>query len=424
MENIRKEHIRLLTNINSLSLEEIIYGYRMSLALFDKESSIKFKMRYVEYYYKYFLKIFLNIEKEQTYDLFINSQEEWQEEWQELIYKKEVLIGICLKKIKDNSKKEILLKALNNSRYMYKLAEEEKRYNFVSISNLIGYLFNLMEDGISRRRQNIIASIAMHTDDINIAKKIRKKLKDSDFDFDSLHIIDVNIARLVAEKDINKALDQLYLAKNNLGSEADKCKYNIAKRLLHEDYDLACSIIRSLPSKYTYGFEAYQASENFNKKKIVNIIEILGILLKEGTYDEDKYDHTILEVGFAIAKNYPSFALQLREKLHENWYDIVDLQVEIAILQSKKDFDKGLKYINEIEVEKFRSTAIFKIIKFNEEYDNLMKIKKMVKSFEFNTNKFEALYILSQKMDIEYDEVFEVVKDIMPYEYLYDFFTL
>lgn len=364
------ELLNTLKKSASLSYEEATQGYQLSLALCEHKQAIYFKEQYETLIDEYFLEIALNIDKLKYYEQFIENSKIWTE----VLFSgtKEILIAIMLDKKDNVTQWNSLLNILNDDYITVEkvVASDLKQMSF---PKLLKHYFESLERLESYKRFYDLSNIGSNTSEIELAKEILTHIKDARAD----------LKENVVQNIINLS------TKKELGD----------------------------PTK-----EESKISLKESDAEVTRIVQALDKSLEEGILSVHDYDYKILDIANDIVSTYPIVAYGLQEKLHDNLGEMLDLQSKVCSTLFRVDMTLGMQYFDKIEVECFKVWTIHDILHINKKSEVLNWLLDAIESFEIITNKYEAMYELNKKMPIDFEKMYEVCLDIMPYEYVnFDF---
>ena len=204
-------------------------------------------------------------------------------------------------------------------------------------------------------------------------------------------------------------------------------KYKVLCKIVIKDLNKAIEISEpikeALPTGYLHEIRTSYDSKKLDEKNIDHQILENNLLLEEKYISEDDYDHNLLRIIKSIHYKYTFKSKELLEKLHTNWGDIIDIQTNIAQRILKLNFEEGLEYTKQIDMDFQRVEVLSAIIDATDDKSKLTKIFDFSKTIDDKCARYELMFNLSKKIDIKHEDLFEVSKSIYSNEFNYSFFN-
>lgn len=367
--------LNTLKNNPSLSIDEAIQGYQLSLALCDHRLAIYFEEIHEALIPEYFLDIALNIEKPENQEKLINDSKVWKEA---LYYELQViLIVIMLSKRDQVTKWDNLLKVFNDENNKFVTVEKIKKTELMQMSTakLLKHYFIKIKVSESHKRSRKLSHIGSYTKNIKLAKETLTYIRDD-------------------RKDLKETIIE-----------------NINKLSSNENINNSTNRVKSIVS--------YENSAPDTKL----IVDGLDKALEVGILSEEDYDQKILEIAFDIWETHPIAAHNLLEKLHSGYLESLDLQIKISLLLFIVDIALGVEYLKKIEVEFYRFSTISDIVEAGYNSEALKAIFESIEDiFPEPLARYEPMYELNKKIPIGFNDFFKISSELMPYGHLnFDF---
>ena len=395
-------------SLSVLSIKKVIEAYQLSLALCDHKSALHFKELYQELIYELFLKIVTGIEQEKYQNLLKHHSRDWKESLDSTT--KEIFIAIILQN-KDSVEQWDEIEKILNEDYINIQKVEDSELSQINLVELLKLALDQKELAHSHKKSRVLSQIGSNTEDLGLAKKLLKLIREDRQDLKD-HIA-TNIARLNAKSNPDRSLeyfqdlDQVYSAPQ---------LFSLAKSIYKDNPPLVEEILENIDEKYTYAYKAYVAADRNNEASIAKVIDELDILLSQEMLSINEYDEAIINVALNIAHVYPLLAYSLQEKQNINRVEELDLQALVASELFKRDPDTGIEYFHKIEVENFKLDAVRKIVQEHSDTEALEEILPVIETIKEATVRYDCLYELNKKLDVEFEKLYEVASQIMPYD--------
>ena len=395
-------------------LDDMVKSFQLALALCDKENIIRYKARYEDLIYELSLETALNITQKEYHRLFI-------EIYPALLGvlgcdSRNIITALILQQKEHIENFNTIFSMLNQN---YPRITDIKNSDLMGKSALELIALYEKEKFITHSHyvSRNLSSLGSKTDDIDVAYHLLSKIRDDREDLKK--DIYANIIYLKANISYKNLFDnefmEYYTDKEYMDIIED-IKYKIAKKTYLSNKTLSDEIIKSTDLKHKYLFKTFIAYENNNVNDITSTLDELYQLLQSCQMSYDDYDHLLLKIGHIIVDKYPFIAHDILSKLHTLWGDTLDLEVDIAVSFFKNDVDKGLEYINSIDVEHFQYYAIAELVKQYNDENTLKKLIVLVGNFELDAIRYMAFYTLNKKIKIPFEKLLEVSAKILPYD--------
>ena len=392
----------------TLTTKELIRVFQCGIALCDHKSALHFKDLYEEFIYELFLKIVTGIEQEKYQNLLKHHSRDWKEVLDSTT--KEIFIATILQN-KDSIEQWDELETVLNEDYVNIQKVEDSELSQMNLVELLKLAIDQKELADSHKKSRVLSRIGSNTEDLILAKKLLKLIREDRQDLKD-HVA-TNIARLKAETNPDRSLEY-FQDLNQVYS--DPQLFFLAKSLYKDNPPLVEEILENIGDKYTYAYKAYVAAECNDQASIDKQIDELDILLDQGMININEYDEAIINVALNIAHVYPLLAYSLQEKQNINRVEELDLQALVASESFKRDPVTGIEYFRKIEVESFKLDAVRNIVQEHSDTEGLEKLLLAIETIKEATVRYDCLYELNKKLDVEFEKLYEVTSQIMPYD--------
>jgi len=394
-------------------LNDVVKSFQLALALCEKQNATRYKARYEDIIYELSLDAALNITQREGSELFI-------EIYPALLSivsvdSRNILTALILQQEKhiESSAEIISLLNKNNPRVADIKSSDLMKKNTLDLMALYEKEKIITYSHYVSRN---LSALGAKTDDIDIAYHTLSKIRDDREDLK--RDICSNLIYLKADISYQNLFDNefsKYYSEEEYKNILEDIKYKIATKTYLSNKSLADEIIKSADLKHKYLFRAFIAHENNNKREITELLDEVYLLLESDKINNDDYDHIILEIGHVVVKKYPSVSNDILSRLYTLWGNTLDLEADIAMSLFQTDIDKGLRYIQSIEVEYYQYYTIVELV---EQYDDkkiLIKLLDLVDCFEIDVLKYRAFNALNKKIKIPFEKLLEVSTKILPY---------
>ena len=403
-----EEVLMSLRSTTQVTIGEIIQAYQLGLALCDHESAIYFKELYDEFIYELFFKIFTGIEQEKYQNLLKHHSKDWEESLDSTT--KEIFIAIILQN-KDSIEQWNELEKILNEDYVNIQKVEDSELSQMNLVELLKLALEQKELADSHKKSRVLSQIGSATEDLALAKKLLKLIRNDREDLKD-HVV-TNIARLNAKSCPDRSIEyfqdlhQVY---------SDPQLFSFAKSLYKDNPPLVEAILENIDDKYTYAYKAYVAAECSNEASVEKLIDELDVLLGQEMISVNEYDEAIINVALNIAHVYPLLANSLQEKQNINRPEELDLQALVASELFKRDPDTGIEYFHKIEVDYFKLDAVRIIVQNSSDTEALEILIQATDEIKIASVRYDCLHELNKKIDIEFEDLYEVTSQIMLYD--------
>ena len=424
-------------------LEELIKSFQVALVTCDKDNVIKYQTEYRTVLSNFALEIALNIQYKEYRELF----KKLKKSIYTLLYSsnKEIFIALILQSKKDIENYESFRETLNGEYLDIEKIESSSLMLLKAHELKTLYMKNKL---LSCRHTRVteLRSIAQYTQDIELAKYILEYIEDNKKSTENSILS--NIVRLSGKldskyisiddsKDFESYMPLLFdgYTEEDLNKDLQKYQFNKAIKMYYKDPVEAQKIIDSLEINYAYCFKAFIAYKNNDIKTITSLVKELNDLpdtikfkitpnydrkaMKNYFHLYNRHDQIILRIARMIAKKYPSLSDEILSKTRVLQEYSLGIQVDIAISYFKENHTKGLKYIQNLDVDYYKKYALEKLIYLYDDKEVLKKLLSILDTFKIPALKYEILYLLNKKIKVPLNLFIEVSNEIMPYDYLY-----
>jgi len=397
-----------LSVLPTLSIKQVVKAYQLSLALSDYKSALNFKELYDESTYELFLKIVTGIGQGKYQNLLKHHSGDWKESLDSTT--KEIFIAIILQNKESIEQWNELAKVLNED-YINIQKVEDSELSQINLVELLKLALEQKELAHSHKKSRVLSQIGSNTEDLTLAKKLLKLIREDRQDLKDN--IATNIARLNAKSCPDRSIEyfqdlhQVY---------SDPQLFSFAKSLYKDNPPLVEAILENIDDKYTYAYKAYVAAECSDEASVEKLIDELDVLLDQEMISVNEYDEAIINVALNIAHVYPLLANSLQEKQNINRPEELDLQALVASELFKRDPDTGIEYFHKIEVDYFKLDAVRIIVQNSSDTEALEILIQATDEIKIASVRYDCLHELNKKIDIEFEDLYEVTSQIMLYD--------
>lgn len=398
-----------LISAKSISIDDAIEGFQLSLALSNHEQSIHFQKVHKKLLYQLYYDIAINITNPDFLEEFFRRFEEWKELY--CCHHKELYVAMLLKQKDQIHDFQKLYNALKGTFNTFDMVDQSELL-LQSLDEIQTLYLNELSDYQTRQMYEDLTFYATDSNDITVMRKVLGELPINMVWMRDLILWHMVKLLSVAEKD--EAMNLISAIQND--HMCERAHYHVAKMISNNDPDEADSIVSDLPTQYYYGMKAYKASITTNEQEILSIINLLDDALEFEQIDQLDYDSALMEIGLSIVDLFPLIAFGLIDKMKNNLPEELEIQQRVAeIFLIRGDKELGEKYYNHIEQEFHQELALKTVIKECDNPDVLDLVQKLANGLSDATERFFIYEELSHRIAIPFETLYLLSRDVIPY---------